>query len=134
MDNKPDDIMRRMAEAVARVPPPPDSKWEDRILLGCWAVSLSRFSNEALLMCIGQIHTTMSQVLSWLPYHKYRLLNTILSAILRGPELLIQHITGIACITGRPQIHQGCQSARSSNLLVDCQQRGKHGLVHPTKS
>lgn len=40
MTNEPEAILRRMSEAVTRVKPAKDSPWENRIVLGCWAVWL----------------------------------------------------------------------------------------------
>lgn len=39
LDNNSDDIMRLIAETLAEVKP--TKPWEERVVLGCWAVSLA---------------------------------------------------------------------------------------------
>lgn len=41
LDNAVNDIMRAMADVFRRVPPRTDTRWQDRVVLGCWAVCAS---------------------------------------------------------------------------------------------
>lgn len=40
LDNDLDDVMRLIAETIRSVPPSHRRPWEDRLVLGCWAVRM----------------------------------------------------------------------------------------------
>jgi len=60
MDNNPENIMRLMAATVANVPPAPGTRWEDRIVLGCWAVR-----TPAAAPSLPPSHTQRNQTNPW---------------------------------------------------------------------
>lgn len=43
LDNNAEDIMRLVSEVLTRVSPVPGTKWQNRIVLGCWAVSVRSY-------------------------------------------------------------------------------------------
>lgn len=38
LDNNADDVMRLIGETIHEIPPHPGKPWNQRVVLGCWAV------------------------------------------------------------------------------------------------
>lgn len=86
-DNDLDVMMRLIAEALAQVKP--TKPWEQRIVLGCWGVSLTScedfFQRSRLTILLGNISPTMLEVSAWIPNNIHRLQHTICPSILESP-------------------------------------------------
>ena len=71
LDTNADDVMRLIATTLEEVKP--SRAWNERVLLGCWAVGilitfLMLLSNNL----IGQLPSLMYQVSAWVPYNSHR--------------------------------------------------------------
>jgi hypothetical protein len=89
-DNDADDIIRLIAADLAEVKP--TKPWNQRVLLGCWAVSLPYIlSNEVANSDLGQVFSSLLEISAKLSYCPYWIRYCIRTPISECPECGLQH-------------------------------------------
>lgn len=92
-DNDSDAMMKLIAETLAEVKP--TKPWEERIVLGCWAVSFASwedfFQSSRLTILSGKIYPTMLEISARLPNSTHWLQHIIRTSIPESPQIEFQH-------------------------------------------
>jgi len=115
--------MRLIAEALAKTPSAPGTKWHDRIILGCWAVSvaispyISSPTNDTF--SLGPLHPTRPHPPPPLPNNAHRLLHPLLPPIPLHAAHLLQPSPRRALVPLGPSHDCRRKSSESSRVCVD---------------
>ena len=131
LDNNSDDIMRLIAETLAEVKP--TKPWEERILLGCWAVrsSTSRIYQSSKLISVqGKIPPLVLKVLTWIPNYTYWLQHTLRTSVPKGTQRVFQHAPQNHRRARREQLSTRCQSGESIGIFVDSERHSMDEMEH----
>lgn len=125
LDDDPDALLRNMAAAIKQVKP--SRKWAERIILGCWNVSMaptfiSPFPQKKHINHpLGQVPSCLQQTPPRLPYSTHRLEHSLRATIPRDSRNILQHVPTNDDRPRRFQIHERRTKSRTCSLPLDGQ-------------
>ena len=121
LDDDADDMMRLIAKTLDDVKP--TRPWNERIALGCWAVSVPQgrlLQSLRLTTILDEVHSSMLKIPTYIPNRPYWLQCGLCARVLEDSQCLIQSPTYDCCWTRRKRFSARRQGSETRSHPLDC--------------